>query len=50
MKEEQITSPMRVVGVGASAGGLTALQALFDALPTETGNAFVVIQHLFPRL
>ncbi len=34
-----------VVGVGASAGGLEALQGLFANLPPEPGMAFVVVQH-----
>jgi two-component system CheB/CheR fusion protein len=38
----------RIVGIGASAGGLEALEQLFDALPADTGMAFVVIQHLSP--
>ncbi|HEY6174659.1 MAG TPA: chemotaxis protein CheB [Kofleriaceae bacterium] len=38
----------RIVGIGASAGGLEALQQLFDALPPDTGMAFIVIQHLSP--
>ncbi|MEM7555162.1 MAG: chemotaxis protein CheB [Cyanobacteria bacterium P01_A01_bin.84] len=37
-----------VVGIGASAGGLSALKQLFDHLPTNSGAAFVVIQHLSP--
>ena len=37
-----------VVGVGASAGGLEALERLFDGMPADTGLAFVVIQHLSP--
>ncbi len=37
-----------VVGIGASAGGLSALEKLFDSLPSESGAAFVVIQHLSP--
>ena len=37
-----------VVGVGASAGGLEALERLFASMPSETGMAFVVIQHLSP--
>jgi two-component system CheB/CheR fusion protein len=37
-----------VVGIGASAGGLDALERLFAALPVDTGAAFVVIQHLAP--
>jgi len=37
-----------VVGIGASAGGLEALKALFGAMPTATGLAFVVVVHLDP--
>jgi two-component system CheB/CheR fusion protein len=37
-----------VVGIGASAGGLEALEAFFDNVPRVTGMAFVVIQHLSP--
>jgi len=37
-----------VVGVGASAGGLQALQSFFDALPERVPAAFVVVQHLSP--
>jgi len=38
-------APCRVVGVGASAGGLEALQGLFANLPPKPGIAFVVVQH-----
>jgi two-component system, chemotaxis family, CheB/CheR fusion protein len=37
-----------VVGVGASAGGLEALQHLFDHIAADTAMAFVVVQHLSP--
>ena len=37
-----------IVGVGASAGGLEALEAFFREMPTDTGAAFVVVQHLSP--
>ena len=37
-----------VVGVGASAGGLQALQTFFGALNESVNAAFVVIQHLSP--
>jgi two-component system CheB/CheR fusion protein len=37
------------VGVGASAGGLSALTQLLDALPQKPGLAVVVVQHLDPR-
>jgi two-component system CheB/CheR fusion protein len=37
-----------VVCIGASAGGLEALEKFFKACPTDSGAAFVVIQHLSP--
>ena len=37
-----------VVGIGASAGGLEALEQFFDHLPERTGMAFVIVQHLSP--
>ncbi|MBA3818040.1 MAG: PAS domain S-box protein, partial [Deltaproteobacteria bacterium] len=38
----------RIVGVGASAGGLESLEQLFGSLPPDTGMAFIVVQHLSP--
>ncbi|WP_305042135.1 chemotaxis protein CheB [Geoalkalibacter sp.] len=40
--------PRLVVAVGASAGGLSALESLFSHMPADSGMAFVVIQHLSP--
>ena len=37
-----------VVGVGASAGGLEALEQMFRTLPENSGMAFVIVQHLSP--
>lgn len=37
-----------IVGIGASAGGLEALQDLFKQMPDDAGAAYVVIQHLSP--
>lgn len=37
-----------VVGIGASAGGLEAINEFFDNIPQDTGFSFVVIQHLSP--
>jgi two-component system CheB/CheR fusion protein len=39
-----------IVGIGASAGGLAAIEAFFSAIPgeTSTGMAFVLVQHLAP--
>ena len=40
------SSPLMLVGIGASAGGLEALKALLPALPSDRGLAFVIIVHL----
>ena len=40
---------MPVVGIGASAGGIEALGRFFDAMPPDSGCAFVVVLHLDPR-
>ena len=37
-----------VVGIGASAGGLEAVSELLAELPSTTGMAFVLVQHLDP--
>ncbi len=37
-----------IVGIGASAGGLESFTQLLQALPPDTGMAFVLIQHLEP--
>lgn len=41
-------TPFPIVGVGASAGGLEAFTQLLEALPSDTGMAFVLVQHLAP--
>jgi len=38
-----------VAGIGASAGGLEALEEFFRHVPENSGIAFVVIQHLDPK-
>ncbi len=45
--EEGLRFP--IVGIGASAGGLKALQGLFEHVPADNGLAFVVVQHLDPK-
>lgn len=40
--------PFPVVAIGASAGGVEALKQFFEAMPADSGLAFVVIQHLDP--
>lgn len=42
------TKPIRIVGIGASAGGLEALERLFDGMPVDSGLAFAIVQHLSP--
>src|SRR5688572_18549227 len=38
-----------IVGFGASAGGLEAFQEVLENLPSNTGLAFVFVQHLDPK-
>ncbi|MDD4149691.1 MAG: chemotaxis protein CheB [Bacteroidales bacterium] len=38
----------RIVGVGASAGGLNAIEQFLSIIPENCGMAFVIIQHLDP--
>ncbi len=44
-----MTSTCPIIAIGASAGGLAALEAFFDTAPSDLGAAFVVIQHLDPQ-
>ncbi|MCF8003242.1 MAG: PAS domain-containing protein [Chromatiaceae bacterium] len=46
--EHEGTQLPYVIAVGASAGGLDALERFFQSLPVQTGAAFIVIQHLSP--
>lgn len=41
-------SPFPVVGIGASAGGLEALEQFLSGVPTDSGMAYVIVQHLDP--
>ncbi len=41
-------TPFPIVGIGASAGGLEALEHFLKEVPAHSGMAFVVIQHLDP--
>jgi two-component system CheB/CheR fusion protein len=38
-----------VVGIGASAGGLAAMSALFDAKQALEAMTFIIVQHLDPK-
>ncbi|HEX4183664.1 MAG TPA: CheR family methyltransferase [Caulobacteraceae bacterium] len=42
-------APFPIVGVGASAGGVEALEGFFRGLPGDSGCAFVVVTHLNPE-
>jgi two-component system CheB/CheR fusion protein len=44
-----VATDFPVVGIGASAGGIEALEAFFAAMPAENGMTFVVVMHLDPR-
>ena len=43
------TPPNYIVGIGGSAGGLKAYKELLEALPSDTGMAFVFVSHMFPE-
>jgi two-component system CheB/CheR fusion protein len=52
-KEDNAGKPGKgfpIVGIGASAGGLSAFEAFFSGMPSdaEPGMAFVLVQHLAP--
>jgi two-component system CheB/CheR fusion protein len=41
-----VSNRFPIVGIGASAGGVEALEALFRAVPTDSGMAYAVVTHL----
>jgi PAS domain S-box-containing protein len=45
VKKEKL---LRIIGIGASAGGLEALEDFFSPIPSGSNAGFVVIQHLDP--
>lgn len=45
---DNLSAPTPIVGIGASAGGLEALEVFFDGLGNGNGLAYVVVQHLSP--
>ena len=47
-KKEKPVSPSHYVGIGASAGGLEAIEAFFKNMPPKSNLAFIVVQHLSP--
>jgi two-component system, chemotaxis family, CheB/CheR fusion protein len=42
------TAPTHVVAIGASAGGLEAIEAFFAKMPVDNTFGFIVVQHLSP--
>ncbi len=48
MSKPKNPEPFFIAGIGASAGGLEALEAFFNALPANSGLAFIVVVHLDP--
>ena len=42
-----LRQPFPIVGIGASAGDVEALEVLFQGLPPDSGMAFVLVTH-FP--
>jgi two-component system, chemotaxis family, CheB/CheR fusion protein len=48
MTKQEDQPPYPIVAIGASAGGIKALQTLFARIPSDTGACFVVIVHLDP--
>lgn len=46
--EDVARSIFPIVGIGASAGGLEALELFLANVPAESGMAFVIVQHLDP--
>ena len=47
IEPEQFITP--IIGIGASAGGLEAIEQFFSSVPLDSGMAFVVVQHLDPH-
>ena len=47
-KMGQLKASFPIVGIGASAGGLEALELFLANVPEKSGMAFVIVQHLDP--
>jgi two-component system CheB/CheR fusion protein len=43
------TQNFPIVGIGASAGGLNAFKRMVEAIPEDSGMAYVLVQHLDPK-
>jgi two-component system CheB/CheR fusion protein len=43
-----LDGPTHYVGIGASAGGLEAIETFFTSMRPDSGMAFIIVQHLSP--
>ncbi|GCE11607.1 chemotaxis protein CheB [Tengunoibacter tsumagoiensis] len=48
-RDQPAKESFRIVGIGASAGGLEAFTQLLSHLPSVTGMAYIFVQHLDPN-
>jgi two-component system CheB/CheR fusion protein len=48
-KEAEVESGFYVVGIGASAGGLDAIEKFLRNMPSDSGMGFVLVPHLDPE-
>ena len=48
LEKQRRSAVVRVVGIGASAGGLEAFEQFFARVPVRSGLAYIVVQHLNP--
>jgi two-component system, chemotaxis family, CheB/CheR fusion protein len=46
--EDTAVLPSHYVGIGASAGGLEAIESFFKHMPIDSDAAFIIVQHLSP--
>ncbi|MDX1901920.1 MAG: chemotaxis protein CheB [Gammaproteobacteria bacterium] len=49
IKIKSISDDFPIVGIGASAGGLEAIQEFFTHVPKKSGMAYIVVTHLDPN-
>jgi two-component system, chemotaxis family, CheB/CheR fusion protein len=49
LQSKEVSAGGLVVGIGASAGGLTAFKRFLANTPADSGMAFILVQHLDPN-
>lgn len=47
-RKDDSKRPTHYIGIGASAGGLEAIESFFKQMPAKSNLAFIVVQHLSP--